>query len=209
MKRCIQVTLMAFLLMCASNTQATLIQYEFSGTVQTIYDDAQQLAGVVQLGAPYTATWVFDTNAPDSDPLAMWGEYEAVSASLVMPGIQVGKGGSLEVLNGTSGDWLDFNTPNPGIRFTAHLAEHTGTALPSDAMPTQIPSFPDRFLGVFWVSAASKFFASIDSTTVSIVPEPGALRLAVLGMVCLWPLCTRSIPTSFRRSYASQAGQQR
>jgi hypothetical protein len=186
MKRFVQVALMVLILMCVRNAQATLIQYEFSGTVQTIYDDAQQLAGVVQLGAPYTATWVFDTGTPDSNPIALRGQYQAIFASLVMPGIQVSKEGSLEVVNQPSLDWVGFNTPNSGIRFTADLTDNTGTSLSSDAMPTQLLGFRDRFVGVFWDPAPSKFFASIDSMSVSIVPEPGALGLVLFGTAGIW-----------------------
>src|SRR5690606_33518439 len=113
----------------------------------------------------------FNANAIDSIPATYRGEYEAVSASLVVSGITVYKqGGSLEVRSESSHDGLFFNTPNPGIRFTASFDDPTGTLLSSDALPLHIPDFPDRYLEVFWEPPPNKFSASIDSITVSIIP---------------------------------------
>ena len=74
------------------------------------------MGGLVEVGTPYTATWVFNTDTPDSDPFSYRGLYEAVSASLSVSGITVDKqGGTLDVINYAGHDRLYFNTPNPGI----------------------------------------------------------------------------------------------
>jgi len=176
------------LLAMAVPAVATPITWAFSGTVYAIADDADQMGGIVHVGDLYTATWVFDSATPDLDSIDFWGRYAGLSATLTMPGFSVAKTGDLSVLNGTSSfDWLVFNTPQPGIRFLASLQDNTLAALSSDALPTQIDisDFPDRYLGVWWDPGPAKFFASIDSVSVTFIPEPGMFGLILLGLTGL------------------------
>src|SRR5690606_1123133 len=61
--------LLAFLILSGRSTQAALIQYEFSGEVYAV----AEMGGLVEVGAPYTATWVFNANAIDSIPATYRG----------------------------------------------------------------------------------------------------------------------------------------
>lgn len=177
------------MLVLAAPVRAAIIQYQFSGTVVSIQDDGH-LGGLVQLGDPYVATFVFDTATPDEFPSYFdRAGYSGLSASLVMPHISVNAQARLDIADSATFDFVYFSTTDPGLMFLITLNDSTGTALTSDVIPSPFPTFadfPESSLDVFWDHTVSdKFAGSIDSVNVTIIPEPGALYLTVLGSLTL------------------------
>ena len=177
---------LGFVLAMASSVDATLIRYQFSGTVDRIGDDAHELDGIVQFGDSYAATWVIDVEAPDLDPAhAFSGKYEAASALLVTGQIEAGVlAGSLQVSNIFDGDRLSFGARSTAFIFGVDLHDPAGVALSSDALPSQVDvlAFSDRFLSVFSSFGLAKFSGSVDSVSIAVVPEPGMLSLVSLAL---------------------------
>lgn len=172
----------------AGSVGAVMIQYQFSGKVVDIRDFGN-IGGVVQIDDPYVATFVFDTTTPDEFPTYPdRAGYSGLSASLVMPHLNVDAKARLDIANSSTFDFIYFNTTtDSGVRFLINLNDHTGTALTSEVIPSPFPTFagfPLSCLGVFLDrTVADKFGASIDSVNVTIIPEPGVLGLLLLGIL--------------------------
>jgi hypothetical protein len=180
------VVVSALLILAVScPAEAALIQYQFSGNVVAI-TDLGPLQGLVHLNDPYTATFVLNTATPDEFPDPDRAGYSGLSASLVMQYINVDAHARLDVANSPTLDFIYFSTTDAGLAFDITLNDATATALTCDTIPTPFPTFagyPRSALGVFWDPGPSKFSASIDSVTVTTLPEPGTLSLILLGIV--------------------------
>ena len=175
MKLMICFTFVGVLTLPERALEASLIQYEFSGKVTEVFDFGNQMGGLIQVDAPCTARWVLDIATPDTDPLVSAGAYAGASATLAMPAFSLTKSGYLNVYDSASFDSLQFGTAGPEFMFSAAFNDTAGTALMNDSLPVQIPESASDRLVVHWDQAPAKFFASIDSVSVSIVPEPGVL----------------------------------
>ena len=158
-----------------SSGRAAVIQVDITGTVDLVNDVDHVLAGIVQVGQPYTATYAFDTTAPDTMPSNHHeGEYVGGNASFQLP-----------TVNGAGTTLLDVSTDLDNLYFSAFAPSWYFTAtvnpimsLTSDHTPWPFPQVANaRF---FVSKGKSSFEGSIGSVIATEVPEP-----CLGGLLCI------------------------
>lgn len=187
---------------------APLVRYEVNATVDFIDDPNGLLTGLVQLGDPLTGILQYDLALPDTDASPTTGFYEATSLSEnFIAGSNVG-GEFFETLSlfdvfvdndvadvlefFASGDTIPSTLAVPGIGFVdlqVILVDDEGTALSSDALPTNL-NLADFESAVVVLSADCDTSpvqtvylveATINSIRQTAIPEPHSLALLALG----------------------------
>jgi hypothetical protein len=137
LRTCVPVLAIACL---AGAARADLVRFTFSGTFDTVSGPVQ---APVQVGQPFTFTYVFDTSTPDSDPAPNFGLYAGaiVSASVTSGSFQFSASpGDISVLNnGFAGDTYTARIED-AIRFAqVGLTDFQFGAFNDDHLPADLP----------------------------------------------------------------------
>ncbi len=191
---------LVILLAANGTTQAALMAYEFSGVIQSVVDDDNQLAGTISLGDPFSGRYIFETTTPDSDPDVNHGWYVSSAASLTVLVGQAtlpapGPSCSIIVDNPPSGpDELHLY----GVRFSSEIGPisemdvifHGGmpTLFDTDALPVGpliLSSFAGGWLQVFGSTEVAWYKFSGTITELAVVPEPSTALVSLAATVGL------------------------
>lgn len=190
------------------------IEVAFVGTVTSV--DAP-LATSAQLGEPVEGSFSYDPEAPDATPTdPVFGDYpNAVTDFAVSIGggaaiTATSSNGGVHVVNGgPNGDEIRFETssadgltgppiaalPDGVIAFDLlRLADASGTALTSDALPATPPNFA-RYanrVASLRVDSSAAGSAYVDSNDVVGAPEPGAMLGIATAFAALLALSRRT-----------------
>jgi len=170
-------------LLVVGQAQAQLLTFEFSGTIESVYEPNGDFGGAVQVGDPFTVRYTFDTAAPDllpADPDTGW--YAGPEASLLLPNVTHTTTSGLEVRRRS----LLFNTPSGDLRYLATFVMPNPEFL-SDAFPLGMPTFQSQYLDIYAFPGPGKAHGTIAS--VVLVPEPASLLLTVLSLLAVGRRC--------------------
>ena len=129
--------------LCA-RAEAELLRFTFTGTITAVTGQGTP-PPQIELGAPFTVSFVFETGTADTDPAVNFGFYDGAvqTASADVNALVVNSaGGYISVLNnGFVGDTLFYESATAEYRVQASLTDLQRTALESDALPATI-DFP-------------------------------------------------------------------
>ena len=195
---CKLATAAVFVLVAAGPAQAQILVYNFKGQIDFVPDALS--SGPFAVGQAFDVTVSVDSLAPDvfpGDP--DFGGYDGVvglsgnfGGYLLSFG---GTGNGLSVIRNAGGDYWDLHAalsgPSVGglssLSFSAAVIWPIGT-LPSDAIPTSLPSLALATLKngalSFSDTPTTGWSASgpLTSATVTVIPEPGAAALLLSGL---------------------------
>lgn len=128
----------------APSVEAEIVRFTFTGTITAISGQGTP-PPEIELGAPFTVSFVFDTLDPDVDPAPNFGAYETAvrTASADINTLLVNAtGGYITVLNnGFVGDTVFYESVTPEYRLQVSLTDNQRTALDNDALPADL-DFP-------------------------------------------------------------------
>jgi len=196
-----------------NNAEATVVSYDFTGTVTGVYGSYAEQSGV-SAGEAVTGNFTFDTDTPVSSSGGSWATYyEAASVSAAFSAATISSVGdpkrALQVRNDYSaaaGNWDLFNIddyptyslPQPiANRFCSQirLATDPGNEVFSD---TSIPDTLDlSWFDVDWFNVYAYEFNDqgayvstpweirADITNLTLVPEPATFALAPFALLGL------------------------
>ena len=196
-KRFMAAAVLTVAVFAAAPASAGLIPFEFAGVIDTVSDPDNALDGAVQVGDPFSGSYTFDSDTPDSYPGDPgFGQYQSHSFAINIAGgglaVDAGPDDSqILVSNETYGDQYSsgafgFESSGVGVNeLEIRLADNTATAFDSDALPVTPPelsAFSWRTMFFNGVVLASDLEFNLYGTVTSLVPEPTVLLLLVAGM---------------------------
>ena len=161
---------LASLLVCGG-AQGVPVVYQFSGFIEEVYEPYNEFGGAVHVGDPFTVTYTFDSEAPDSvpdDPNR--SHYEGLGAGLILPGFTYSSPSVSMGINSVRLGQLGFGTPFGAPRF---VTSFSSLPLDSDALPAPW-SRPGGRLAFVAYNSPGKLFGRT-------VPEPGMAVMLLLG----------------------------
>jgi len=181
------------------------IRVEFTGVVQMV--DAQAPAGVFSIGDPVSGSFVYLSDAIDSNPNPDSGYYSAgVTSFDIEIGSYAGSASSTGLLAidndyccGRDDSFIaqGLVTPTlgaPNARVSFSVIDHSRSALSSDAIPSALdlmtafslsdPNVQHDF-NINWLSfgVGAVVRWDVDSISAMVVPEPNAASLLALGLI--------------------------
>jgi len=121
--------------------EAERVRFTFTGTVTAVNGQGTPPAEI-EIGAPFTVSFVFETTTPDTDPAVNHGFYEDAvrTASADINGLVVSAtGGLITVLNnGFVGDTLFYESVTSEYRVQVSLTDIQRVAIDTDELPGDI-----------------------------------------------------------------------
>jgi hypothetical protein len=170
------ISFVGLFLLSGGITQAVPITYEFTGTVDSVYEPSNDFGGAVHVGDPFVVKYTFDTSTPDllpDNPDQGW--YEGPTASLELPSVTYVSTSGLYVYPTPSPTtvltfWTPMNDDQPRI-----FANFSGVTLSGD----QLPIGWVGSIGYLTVKAAGNSTGQFSGT---IIPEPSVLALILAGL---------------------------
>lgn len=191
-------------LVSVSEVQAASITFEFLGTVETVTNTTGSLNSSISAGSPFTASFVFNTNSPDTslgDPI--FGSYGGISATANIENFSFKAATQdsdlVEVLVGNSSEFNGYLysafDAQSEVSFDLGLFDSAGTAITTKTLLTRSPNL-DAYTDKFFTIASSEpsndiFDITGTITSVSVsggnpepVPEPSS-ALGLLGMAVI------------------------
>lgn len=192
----------------ASASRANLIEFTFNGSVTSVQGlNLAPLAHPLQsaaAGDSFSLTYVFESFTADTNGTANTGSYVAIQSASVSVGLNLFEYDSfinrvIHVGN-DSGGTLDFHQSNLSgsdasgnrLRTFLGLTDQTANVFISDALPStldlsdfnlQVGSLELPFDSVTAGERTTPTIRfQVDSVTVSAVPLPGAVVLALIGL---------------------------
>jgi hypothetical protein len=195
----------------AAPAQAALIEFEFGGTVTDVMGPVDPPWDVVQVGDPWSMTYIFDSTAPDTAPLATdYGSYQAITwyeltfqtaggplseSDTVSPSSTF-----IHVFNNRPSGWDQYEVFIPlqgSASWFMQLDDNTNTAWPTDALPLCGDLFENVDLVDFdrrdFILSSAPFeeiWGSIDYANC--IPEPASIvYLTTIGLLGLFAYARR------------------
>jgi len=189
-----------FITLGAGTSHADLITFEFSGTVEGVsFDNGTPTEFGV--GDTLSGTFTFNSLDSDSNASATHGYYlgSIVSAEILLGSFSASgsSSGNILVIDSTSDTYSAEQISPAGSSvlgqelydFTLAMTDTTATAFVNDTLPLSPPDiadFGDRTLRLDFADSSFGNFgtvaASLDSFTVTSVPEPTSLALVAIGV---------------------------
>lgn len=211
MNRCRRSLILSFLAVaCAAPAaSAGLVTWEFGGVITAVDDPLGIATGLVDVGSPFSGSFTFDPTTPDTHPdLPRLGRFnnaivdlDGVVGNLAFSG--AGTFNSIRVFDRIA--WAETDSYNisvvdlmtPMLGETSDLSfilqDSTGEVFSDDSLPAIPPHFDSTF---FRLQTASENVVLTGEIT-SVVPEPSALVLLVVGVV----------PFLLRKSHRRRGGR--
>lgn len=156
------------ILILSSGVHGAVVRIEVSGTITSVDDRDRVLTGIVDVGQPYAASYVFDSLAPDALPAhPTSASYPVISGEFHLPNVS-DAGANHHLHISVNSDTLYFS--GFGQSWWSSLKLHPISPLSDDRTPWPFPAV-----------ANSTFFASlgksivegpVSSVVVAEVPEP-------------------------------------
>jgi hypothetical protein len=198
-----------FLVPAALPVRAELISVSVSGRV-TINNTGDT---TIPVGTPWTFELIYNTAAPDQDPLLTHGIYNNSTAIPALTFFHY-RAGSYEVTFDDPGDFgtgneitisfggthaMDINLNNDSlfprlagapVRFHADFGDFSPSIFTSDALPTDTSLGPEDFddASVTLIAGSRIVLGSLQdmtSFTINPVPEPSTCGLVIMGFAAL------------------------
>lgn len=173
--------------LCA-RAEAELVRFTFTGTLTTVTGQGT-LPPEIEIGGPFTVSFVFDTLATDTDPSGNFGFYDpsVLSAAADVNGLIVSAtGGYISVLNnGFLGDTLFYESATDAYLVQVSLTDSQRTAIDTDELPADL-DFPqwdvNRFyLGDLMQPDSWTAVGTVTGFEREVVPGPGGAAVLALG----------------------------
>ncbi len=176
----------------AGRAGAEPITFEFSGTVDSVFDGLGALGGSVQVGTPFTGSYTFDSEIPNTAPPVDEGEAGLYHHEAPPSGVQI-QIGSFVFRSVPSSPDFDIIVNND-IGFAG--ADEYGFASHNNEAQGLLPT-PELGLDIDWLAQTlfREPFDSIDLPTDP--PDLGLLGVGLLSIVGACLLCAG--PASFFR----------
>jgi hypothetical protein len=200
------IAILGGLIVCPSSAEATLITIEIEAAVDGVSDNyGNFLKGKINKGDLVTGTYTYDTDTPDSNPLANVGDYEHYAYPF---GFSLSVGGldfmtdpantHFVVEIGNNAYYDDFyivdslinlplsnGTSVTRIRFV--LGDPSENAISSIELPTTAPVLSDWQVNYLNVGGGGRddmlFQAHVTSAVV--IPDPSTILLLGFGAIAL------------------------
>lgn len=180
----------------SASASAALMQFNFAGTLDVV---PTELAGTFSVGQAFTVSYIFDTNAPvvggavtsgagyaDYDATSLAAAVGSWSASAANASIRVNNNYTIDEFVAYPVTGSAVAAPISGFSFVGmdvRYQDFSGIALVDTSLPDDpgdLAAMPGRFVLTFFQLSNSTHYqpwGSIDSATVTAVPEPAALAL--------------------------------
>ena len=181
---------------CPLGVRAGLVTWQFSGNVTHVVDDAGLLGGQVSYRTPFSGSFTFDPDTPDSDAHPRRGVYEDAVTNIagqigpITFAASVTPPGWIRVQNDFGSSSLDefevFGNvelaPGVPVHFSIYMSDREGTILNADALlSTALPleELEDATMSVLLPEGGPTFV--VQGPLATLVPEPSAGLLLLLG----------------------------
>ncbi len=171
----------------AGRAGAEPITFEFAGTVDSVFDGLGALGGSVQVGTPFTGSYTFDSEIPNTAPPVDEGEAGLYHHEAPPSGVQI-QIGSFVFRSVPSSPDFDIIVNN-NIGFSG--ADEYGFASHNNEAEGLLPT-PALGLDIDWLAQAL-FTAPFDSVDLPTVPPDlgllGGGLLTIVGdcLICAYP----------------------
>ena len=176
------------------------VTWQFAGEIRFVRDPDNFLAGAVTVGSPFSGSYTFESDTPDTETgISRLGQYDG---ALTGVSGQVGSlpfttpmdsDGMIEIQNDFSSSTLDtylattrIQFVNETLDFAIWLLDGTGTAFTNDLLLLTPPDLDSFDVADFLlVDLSEDIVLSLRGGLTMLVPEPGTLILVSLGLVLL------------------------
>jgi hypothetical protein len=180
-----------------STVVAAMITFQFGGVVTSVDDRNGALGGTVNVGDPFSGTYTFDSDTPDSRPGdPEIAEYRGSNWSMAttIGGLALSASGEVNrifIVDKDTGDSFSlgaFLFDSNGFRvfeFGVDMIDLTGSALTGDQLPLTPPDISAFQTRSLWLDARKEGVGDIlvQGEVNVLTPEPQATLLFTTGLL--------------------------